>query len=111
MTFSERLELERDYHKWLEDESKKVGAVIDGSRLSTALIFLKTRGMLVEDTNQKRFELRNYLMNCGAVTVDPMAVPLNDISHRKSYWCMGGATVSVDYITLSNAFYKWLREG
>ena len=109
MNFSDKLSLEQEYNHWLEEKSRKVGVAIDGTRLMTMLTFLNSKGMLVEDTHDKREELRNHLMNSGAVTVDPEVQELFAPAFQRAFYCSHGATVTVDYTKLSNAVYNWIR--
>lgn len=48
MLFSERLALENEYELWAEEASKDLNAKVDTTRLSTALIFLKYKGLLAD---------------------------------------------------------------
>lgn len=108
MTFADRLLLEQEYKCWVEDESKRVGAAIDGTRFSTMLAFLKTRRMLITYNPDKKAELVNHLISSGAVTVDYEVERLDSLAALPAWHCSHGAVVTVDYNKLADVAVEWL---
>ena len=110
MKFSDRILLEQEYEEWVKDESRKIGAEIDGSRMMTMLSFLESRRMLMTYDPDKKAKLVNYLMNSGAVTVDHAVERCDSLAALPAFWCSYGAMVTVDYNKLADAAAKWLVE-
>lgn len=52
MTFSRKIELKKEYEKWIEENSKELGVQLDASSFITVLVFLEDLGLLL-DPNRK----------------------------------------------------------
>ena len=57
MTFARKIELQKEYEKWVEEISKESGYLIDGSSFVTVLTFLDDKELLVDPNIKLRREL------------------------------------------------------